>query len=113
MGNTDRGMELSTVGMVSQSQMLILRLEIMELPNRRDMSGRQVVTVRCTGTDGAAGAVHELVECWNCWCCVPDRPCLSDVRFSSQPRPRSFTSFQPAVDLEVASRNGGARVHVW
>lgn len=28
-------------------------------------SDGQVVTVGCTGTDGAAGAVHELLLCWD------------------------------------------------
>lgn len=52
--NMDRGMEHSTGSMASHSQVLIV-----ELTNGRDMSDRQVVTVRCTGK------MEQLMQCMN------------------------------------------------
>lgn len=55
MRNADRGTE-DSLAAVSQSQVLIIRLEVMELQNGRDRSDGQVVTVRCTGNR------------WSSWC---------------------------------------------
>lgn len=83
----------------------------MELPNRRDVSDGQVMTVRCTGTDGAAGAVL------GCCCCVPDSHAsvTLDSAVSLAPCPSPPSSLQwawksPAEMWVPGSTRGDPRV---